>query len=76
MHREDSAQHHTPHIHVECAEHEAAISLEDFEVLAGDLPKNKLRLVEAWIEIHREDLMNNWRLLQRGQKHFAIDPLK
>jgi hypothetical protein len=76
MHREDGTQHYTPHIHVECAEHEAAISLDDIEILAGDLPKNKLRLVAAWIEIHREDLMNNWLLLQRGFQHFKIEPLK
>ncbi|MCL1908937.1 MAG: DUF4160 domain-containing protein [Holophagaceae bacterium] len=75
MHREDGTQHHIPHIHAESAEHEASISLDN-EILAGSLPKNKLRLVEAWIEIHREDLLNNWLLLQRGLKHFAIDPLK
>ena len=76
MHQEDGTQHHTPHIHVECGEHEASISLDDITILAGELPKNKLRLVEAWIEIHKEDLMNNWLLLQRGLRHFPIDPLK
>jgi len=40
------------------------------------LPSNKEKLVEAWIEIHREDLMANWQLAVSGTKVFTIDPLK
>jgi hypothetical protein len=40
------------------------------------LPSNKEKLVQAWIEIHREDLMANWQLASSGNKVFTIDPLK
>jgi hypothetical protein len=51
-------------------------SLADGELLAGELPKNKRKLVEAWIEIHREELIADWRLAVNGQEPFKIDPLK
>ena len=37
-------------------------SIADGEILGGELKPNKLRLVQAWIEIHREDLMADWLL--------------
>jgi len=41
-----------------------------------ELLKNKRERFEAWIEIHREDLMANWQLAVTGQEIFRIDPLK
>ncbi|SJM94239.1 conserved hypothetical protein [Crenothrix polyspora] len=49
----DNKQHSRPHIHVEYGE--ASIAIDDGSVLAGNLPASKLKLVQAWIEIHRED---------------------
>ena len=40
------------------------------------IPKNKLKLLEAWMEIHREDLEVNWKLLSCGEQFFRIDPLR
>ena len=45
-------------------------------MLAGDFPKNKQRLVQAWIEIHSEELMADWKLAIEGRELFRIDPLK
>jgi hypothetical protein len=72
----DTRQHHLPHIHVRYQEQEAVLSIADGDVLAGELKPNKLRLVQAWIEIHREDLMADWLLASQGQTVFTIDPLK
>ena len=52
------------------------LSIGDGEVLGGQLKANKLRLVQAWIEIHRDDLMADWQLASQGQTIFTIDPLK
>jgi hypothetical protein len=38
--------------------------------------KNKEKLIQAWIEIHNEDLMANWQLAVNGHTIFKIDPLK
>lgn len=50
----------------------------DGAILEGDskFPKNKLKLLDAWMEIHREDLEANWTLLSNGEQFFRIDPLK
>ncbi|MEQ1556153.1 MAG: DUF4160 domain-containing protein [Gallionella sp.] len=42
----------------------------------GSLPPAKMKLVQAWIEIHRESLMTDWKLAVAGEPVFKIDPLK
>jgi hypothetical protein len=44
--------------------------------LADSIPPAKARLVQAWIEIHREDLMADWQLAASGQLPHKIEPLK
>ena len=75
MYREISGKHHKSHIHVEYANEEVVIAL-DGEILEGSIPKSKMKLVEAWMEIHRDDLEANWKLLSQGEEYFKIDPLK
>ena len=36
----------------------------------------KLRLVQAWITIHEEEIMANWQLAQNGEPIFKTDPLR
>ncbi|MFH1756424.1 MAG: DUF4160 domain-containing protein [Pseudomonadota bacterium] len=57
-------------------EHQAIIGIDDGTVLEGNLPKSKMKLVQAWIEIHRENLMANWRLAVEGHQPFKIEPLR
>jgi desulfoferrodoxin (superoxide reductase-like protein) len=72
----DNKKHHLPHIHVKYQDQEAVFSIESGEILEGELPPNKRKLVEAWIEIHKEDLFANWSLAIAGQTLFTIEPLK
>lgn len=55
-----AGDHFPPHFHARFAEFIAQISIETGEIITGDLPKNKLRLVQAWNELHRDELMFNW----------------
>ena len=52
------------------------IKIPDGKLIEGKLPKSKQKLVEAWIEIHKEDLMANWQLAVKGNPVFKIEPLK
>lgn len=72
----DDKKHHIPHIHVKYQNHEAVISIPDGNLLEGEIPLNKMKLVHAWIEIHQEDLMADWELAINGQNVFKIDPLR
>ncbi len=65
-----------PHIHVKYQGQEVVLSIPDGEVLGGQLKRNKMKLVQAWIEIHKDQLMADWYLASRGEKVFQIDPLK
>ena len=72
----DKRQHHLPHIHVKYQDQEAVIAILNGEMLDGDLKPNRLKLVQAWIEIHQDELMADWELASQGQSIFKIDPLK
>ncbi|MBM2817078.1 MAG: hypothetical protein HW421_3840 [Ignavibacteria bacterium] len=69
-------EHNTPHIHVEYQEYQAVVSILEGEILSGELPKNKLRLLYAWIEIHKDEILANWKLAVSGEQIFKIEPLK
>jgi len=72
----DNKKHSLPHIHAEYGEHETSIAIEDGNILSGSLPPSKMKLVQAWIEIHKEDLLVDWKLAVAGEPVFKIDPLK
>lgn len=75
MYSEPNSPHKLPHLH---AEYQGKQAVYDFEgnVLEGNLPSNKHKLLEAWILIHKEDLEANWQLLQEGSEFFKINPLQ
>lgn len=75
MYKKSSGKHKMPHIHVEYSDDEMVIAL-DGTVLEGEIPRGKMKLLEAWMEIHREELDANWTLLSNGEQFFRIDPLK
>jgi len=35
-----------------------------------------MKLVQAWMEIHREELLADWELAAQGQPVFKIEPLR
>ncbi len=75
MQCEHGGKHHLPHIHVICGNEESVFSL-DGEQMEGTISASKKKLVEAWIEIHKEELQANWTLLDEGEQSFKIEPLK
>jgi hypothetical protein len=72
----DNKKHNNPHIHAEYGEYQASIAIDNGSILGGDLPSAKLKLVQAWIEIHREDLLADWKLAVAGEPVFKIEPLR
>jgi hypothetical protein len=72
----DNQKHHLPHFHARYQGQKAAVSILDGEVLEGEIPSAKMKLVQAWLEIHREDLLADWELAVNGQTPFPIEPLR
>jgi len=69
-------EHNPPHIHVYYQNDTATINIDNCEISQGKIPTKQLRLVVAWIELHREELIADWKLCQNGEKPFTIEPLK
>ncbi len=76
MYSFDDKRHRQPHIHAEYGDETAVLAIPSGEVLAGSIRPSRLKLVQAWIEIHQEELMADWRLAVSGEKLFSIEPLK
>jgi hypothetical protein len=66
----DNKEHKLPHIHIEYQDYIAVIGIPDGAVIVGKFPNNKLKLVLAWIEIHKDELMADWKLAIEGETIF------
>lgn len=69
-------EHQPAHVHTYYQEYKLIVNIEDTEVTEGQMPPRQLRLIQAWIEIHKDELMADWKLCQNGEKPFQIEPLK
>jgi hypothetical protein len=72
----DVQQHKLPHVHVQYGDQAAVFELENGEMIAGILPARQSKLVAAWIELHRDELMADWQLAIKGEALFKIEPLR
>ncbi len=72
----DSKPHVEPHVHVQYGAQAAVFSTGDGALLAGNIPLRQTRLVQAWIELRRDDLAADWTLATSGATLAAIEPLR
>jgi len=45
-------------------------------IVTGSLPRRALRLVYEWLDLHRDELMDNWERLSNSEAPVKIEPLK
>lgn len=69
-------EHNPPHIHAYFQDKKATFAIKDSEIIEGLLPSRQMRMIQAWIEIHRDELLADWELCQNGEKPYKIEPLK
>ena len=50
--------------------------IEPIELMEGTMPRRQTRLVEAWAELHQDELVDDWNRLQLGKGPLPIEPLK
>lgn len=72
----DNEQHNLPHIHVRYQDSKAIFGIDNAEMIEGDLPNKQKRLVQAWMEIHKDELIADWDLAISGEQPYKIEPLK
>lgn len=68
-------EHNPPHFHAYYNEYKASFSLDSLEIIDGELPRKQKRLVQAWAELHIDELRADWALAANGEPVFKIDPL-
>jgi len=76
MYFRDNRQHNLPHIHAKYQDDTAIFSIPEGEIIEGSMKKPQVRLIQAWITLHADELLANWELAVDGRSIYKIDPLK
>lgn len=76
MYAEPGAPHNRPHFHAYYQDSVAIYSVNSIELIGGSLPRRQQRLVEAWAELHQDELVANWERLQSGRPPVKIEPMR
>jgi hypothetical protein len=68
-------EHNPPHLHAEYAGYKALITFKG-GVVRGHMPKRALKMVFEWMEIHNDQLIEDWELSLKGEPLKSIEPLE
>ncbi len=63
-------------IHSEYGEYRCLVSIEEIEMISGDMPNKQLKMVCDWAALLQEELREVWYLAQQQKELFPIDPIK
>jgi hypothetical protein len=64
-----------PHFHAIYGEYEITVEIES-GVINGRFPRRALRLVLEWLELHKDELLENWQLIEEKKPLKKIAPLE
>ena len=70
------ADHAPPHFHASYQGTIASIAIQSLEVIGGKIPDRALDLVIKWANIHRVELLDDWRRASAGLPVKRIEPLR
>ncbi len=68
--------HGVDHFLAKYAEHKVVIAVDSNEVIVGEIPTAKMKLVEAWAVIHHRELVENANRIRQGKAPHKIKGLK
>ena len=52
------------------------MSINEIEIIAGNMPNKQLKMIYGWAALHNEELKEIWYLAQQQKELFSIDPIK
>ena len=76
MFMEVGEPHHRQHFHAYYQNAIGNVALDPVDLIAGGIPRKQRRLVEAWAELHQDELEDDWSKLQAGRLPKPIEPLR
>ena len=68
-------EHNPPNFHVWYEDYKAIITIAD-GIITGSLPRRALNLVYEWLDLHKDELLDNWMRLSNCEAPVKIEPLK
>ena len=68
--------HSPPHFHAEYGDSRILVEIENAVVMKGLFPFRQLKLVLAWCELHRPELLADWVAAASHSEIKRIDPLR
>ena len=72
MHYDD---HNPPHFHVKYNEFNALIDINDLKIMRGKLPPRVMGMIIEWANMHQNELIENWKRIEKHESLEKIDPL-
>jgi hypothetical protein len=67
--------HTPPHYHAKYGDFEITVSIES-GIVNGEFPKRALAHVLEWQDLHKNELLENWKLAQERKPLKQIPPLE
>ncbi len=67
--------HAPPHFHAKYSGKSGRFSISEGRMIEGDLPPRVIALIIEWTLQHQQELMEDWKLAEKGEKLKEIEPL-
>lgn len=58
------SEHNPPHVHALYGEYVGVIDIKTGNMIEGDLPNRALKMVQEWLNTHKNELLNIWKTQQ------------
>jgi len=67
-------EHNPPHFHAIYQGYEISIEINT-GLVKGTMPKRALKMIFEWLDIHKDELLEDWQLAQDRKSLLKIAPL-
>ena len=68
--------HAPPHFHAHYGDSEIRVEINTGEVMSGVFPTRARKLVLEWLDMHRDELLEDWKLAELRKPLNKIEPLE
>jgi hypothetical protein len=69
-------EHNPPHFHAYYQGFKGIFNINSCEMIEGNIPGKQVKLITAWAELHKDELLADWELANNGERPYSIDPLR
>ena len=67
--------HVPPHFHAKYGDDEIVVEIRTGNV-SGNMSNRAIKLIQEWRELHKDELLKDWKLAEQKKAMFAINSLE